>query len=68
MKQTAVDWVFEQLWEKSKDKFEWNSILKQAKEYEKKQIKHAFEIGFICNSLGWDFIKVFNKYFKQNYK
>lgn len=30
MRQTAVDWLFEQLWETPKDKFEWHSILKKA--------------------------------------
>jgi hypothetical protein len=41
MKQTAVDWMFNQLWETPKDKFQWNSILKEAKEREKMQIERA---------------------------
>jgi len=41
-KQTAVEWLFEQLWETSKDKFTWHSILEQAKEMEKEQIIDAF--------------------------
>ena len=28
----ALDWMFEQLWNTPKDKFEWNAILKKAKE------------------------------------
>lgn len=36
-KQTAVDWLFEQLWETPKDKFEWHAILAKAKEMEKEQ-------------------------------
>jgi hypothetical protein len=38
MKQTAVDWLFNRLWETPKDKFEWHSILIKAKEMEKEQI------------------------------
>jgi hypothetical protein len=37
-KQTAVKWLFEQLWEEPKDKFTWYALLKQAKEMEKEQI------------------------------
>ena len=39
MKQTAVEYLFEQLWETPKDKFTWYSILEQAKQMEKEQIK-----------------------------
>jgi len=35
MKQTAVEWLFEKLWNTNKDKFTWYAILKQAKEMEK---------------------------------
>ena len=38
MKQTAVDYLFEKLWETPKDKFIWHSILIKAKEMEKEQI------------------------------
>jgi hypothetical protein len=41
MKQTATEWLFEQLWETPKDKFNWHSILEQAKEMEKQQIEDA---------------------------
>ena len=33
-KQTAVEYLFEQLWEEPKDKFTWHTILKKAKEME----------------------------------
>jgi len=39
MKQTATEWLFEQLWEAPKDKLTWNSILMKAKAMEKEQIK-----------------------------
>jgi hypothetical protein len=37
MKQTATEWLFEQLWNSDKDKFVWHSLLEQAKEMEAKQ-------------------------------
>ena len=42
MKQTAVEWLFEKLWNTDKDKFTWYAILKQAKEMEKEQIKNSW--------------------------
>lgn len=45
MKQTAVDWLFEQLWDEPKDKLTWYAILKQAKEMERKQITNAYSLG-----------------------
>jgi hypothetical protein len=45
--QTAVEWLFEQLWETPKDKLTWHTILKKAKEIEKQQIIDAFCVGEI---------------------
>ena len=42
MKQTAVDWMFDQLWETPKDKLAWFKILMEAKEMEKEQIRKAY--------------------------
>ena len=28
----ALDWMFQELWNTPKDKWEWNAILKQAKQ------------------------------------
>jgi hypothetical protein len=36
-KQTAVEYLFEQLWDTPKDKLTWYSILKKAKEMEKEK-------------------------------
>ena len=41
MKQTAVEWLFEKLWNTDKDKFTWYAILNQAKAMEKEQMKNA---------------------------
>jgi hypothetical protein len=46
MKQTAVEYLFEQLWETPKDKLTWNTILEKAKEMEKQQIMEAHNQGY----------------------
>jgi|688.fasta_scaffold935944_2 hypothetical protein len=51
MKQTAVDWLFEQLWETPKDKLNWYSILKQANQMEREQIIDAYKEGCFDNIL-----------------
>ena len=43
--QTAVDYLFEQLWETPKDKLEWYAILSKAKQMEKEQIMKAYVEG-----------------------
>jgi hypothetical protein len=45
MNQTAVEFLYEALWEAGKDKFMWQIILQQAKEMEKEQIKEAYKYG-----------------------
>jgi hypothetical protein len=41
--QTAVEFLYEALWEAGKDKFMWQIILQQAKEMEKEQIIDAWK-------------------------
>ena len=55
MKQTAVEWLFEKLWNTDKDKFTWYAILKQAKEMEKEHILRAYDIG---SNEGYDLAKI----------
>ncbi len=42
MKQTVVDWMYQQLWEAPKDKFIWHSILEKYKEEEKEQMLNFY--------------------------
>jgi hypothetical protein len=44
-KQTAIEWLFQSLWEEPKDKMNWNAILEKAKAMEKEQIVEAFNSG-----------------------
>jgi hypothetical protein len=62
MKKTAVDSLFEKLWENPKDKFVWQSIFKQAKKIEKQQIEVAFYDGYRSH------VFLSKKYYKENYK
>ena len=44
-KQTAVDYLFQELWDRPKDKLTWNVLLKYAKDMEKEQIIEAYDAG-----------------------
>jgi hypothetical protein len=61
MKQTAVDWMFEQLWETPKDKFAWLWILMEAKEMEKEQIQDAYWNGGVNWDEGIDALTYYNE-------
>jgi hypothetical protein len=63
MKQTAVEWMFEQLWETPKDRFAWLWILMEAKEMEKEQIKDAYWNGGVNWDEGIDALT----YYKETY-
>lgn len=45
MKQTAVDYLFQELWDRPKDKMVWYYILEKAKQMEKEQIRDAYDLG-----------------------
>ena len=45
MRQTATDWMFDQLWETPKDKLAWFKILMESEEMHKGQIKEAYKCG-----------------------
>lgn len=67
MKQTAVDFLFEKLWNTPIDKLTWHAILEQAKEMEKEQIMNATKVD-----LGWKFphlieSKAAEEYYKETF-
>jgi hypothetical protein len=45
-KQSSVEWLFVELWNTPKDKFEWQSIFEQAKAMHKDEIEFAFSESF----------------------
>jgi hypothetical protein len=65
MKQTAVDWMFDQLWETPKDKLAWFKILMEAKEMEKEQMLDCYENVFF-NDSGSEL--KFEQYYKETYE
>ena len=49
MKQTAVEYLFGELWNTNKDKLHWHTFLEVAKEIEKEQIIDALSQGQMTN-------------------
>jgi hypothetical protein len=64
MKQTAVEWLFRQLWDEPKDKFTWYAILKQAKAMEKQQIMDAVD-GFPLDKRHLEGEQYYNETYKK---
>lgn len=62
MKQTAVEWLFNELLETPKDKFFWYSILEKAKQIEKEQIVKAFDDG--CEDVN----RIGIEYYQETYE
>ena len=66
MKQTAVDYLFEKLWQMPKDKLVWQHYLNKAKEIEKEQMKDAFlNIEYYTP---FDSHLAFEEYYKEVYE
>ena len=63
MKQTSVEWLFQQLWETPKDKLTWHSILEKAKQMEKVQIIDAYDKGEFNQGCNEDA----EQYYNENY-
>ena len=45
----ALDWLFEELWNTPKDKFEWNAILKKASNMQKEHNRNrkGYELNVV---------------------
>lgn len=68
--QTAVDWLFKQLWDEPKDKFTWYAILKQAKTMHEEEIEIAFAKSYLIGIEGIsydDVNKASAKYYKETF-
>jgi hypothetical protein len=67
MKQTAVEWLIEELKENNLLTFdEWKELFQQAKEMEKEQIIQAFENGELCTLFKNEDTSI--KYYNQTFK
>ena len=67
MKQTAVEWLVEKLWNTDKDKFTWYAILKQAKEMEKQKMIEFAQSYAVIHCMG-DITKDAEQYYNETYK
>jgi hypothetical protein len=69
---TAVEYLFEQLWETPKDKLTWNTILIKAKEMEKEQIKISWVSAWqdsMVNPLEYKYYEPeAEQYYNETYK
>lgn len=65
MKQTAVEWLREKLWQEFKFSFSDN-ILEQAKEMEKEQIIDAYDKGEFNQGCNGDAEQYYKETFKQD--
>jgi hypothetical protein len=66
MKETAVDYLFEKLWQMPKDKFVWQHYLKNAKEMEEGQIAVAYSTGTL-DGVSQNFTNGYS-YYEKTYK
>jgi hypothetical protein len=69
MKQTATDWMFDQLWETQKDKLAWFKILMEAKHIHEQQIKEAYKCGACDLEIQYSPVGEINseQYYNENY-
>jgi hypothetical protein len=65
MKQTAVEWLVEQICGDHTE--QWQKEIEQAKEMEKEQISIAYKEGWNCPH-GEGFPETGEQYYKQTYK
>lgn len=69
--QTAVDWMFEKLWEEPKDKLIWQSIIDAARIMERNQLMEAYRRGMnFPHILGGDYNEQSEseKFYQSNYE
>lgn len=52
--ETAVEWLFQKLWDEPKDKFTWYALLDKAKQMEKEQLNIARLDGINLTNKGYN--------------
>ena len=68
MEQTAVEYLYESLWEARTDKFMWQIILQQAKEMEKEQtVNFANDFYDDCVTEGGSLNQSAEEYYNETY-
>jgi hypothetical protein len=69
MKQTAVEWLYDQLTSTWFDKVSGTDVLKKAKQMEKEQIKEAYKCGACDLEIQYSDVGEINseQYYKETY-
>jgi hypothetical protein len=68
MKQTSVDWMFDQLWETPKDKLAWFKILMEAEEmYKEQMIEFSNSFYDECVMEGGSLNQSAEEYYNETY-
>lgn len=65
MKESAVDWLFIQLWNRPKDRLNWNYFLQKAKDMQREQILNAYMDGYFEEEI--KSVDQFNIYYDEIY-
>ena len=66
-KQSSVELLFEKLWDTPKDKFEWTTILQQAKAMHRKEIENAWNDGHTEGMEG-GYCTTYEEYYNETFK
>ena len=70
MKQTAVDYLFEKLWDEPKDRLTWYKIAGDAKDMEKEQIieAHGKQLKKTQTDGNYEYYLTGEQYYKETYE
>ena len=66
MKQTAVEYLFKELWDRPKDRLNWNYFLQKAKDMQREQILNAYMDGYFEEEI--KSVDQFNIYYDETYE
>jgi hypothetical protein len=67
-KETATDWLFRQLWETPKDRFQWYALLEKAEKMHKDQIIDSWEAGGPERCCKYDDPETGEQYYTQTFQ
>ena len=65
MKQTAVEYLFKELWDRPKDRLNWNYFLQKAKDMQREQILNAYMDVYFEEEI--KSVDQFNIYYDETY-
>ena len=70
MKNTAVDYLFEKLWQMPKDKLVWHHYLEKAEQMEKEQIiqAHGKQLKKTQTAGNYEYYFTGEQYYKETYE